>query len=127
GTRVVRADRVAARTAEEPVERLPRGLAAEVPQRDVDGRRGAQLGAAPIGADVSAQRTRMRLDLARVLAEQVAGDCVQVRLHRVGEEERLAEPDESLVGVDEDMDEAWKLVQAERVDAGDLHGLSPRR
>ena len=46
-----------------------------------------------------------------------------MRFDRVGEEERLAEPDETLVGVDEDVHEARKLVQAQRVDARDLHRL----
>ena len=69
----------------------------------------------------------MRFDAARVLAEQVARDRVHVRLDRVGEEERLAEPDETLVGVHEDVDEARELVQPERVDACDLHGHSLAR
>jgi hypothetical protein len=63
---------------------------------------------------------RVPLDPARILAQQVARDRVDVRLDRGREEERLAEPDEALVGVDEDVDEARELVKAERLDAGDL-------
>ena len=69
GARVVRADRIAARAAEDPVQRLPDRLAAEVPQRDVDRRGGTHLRAATRGSDVAAQRARMRFDLARVLTE----------------------------------------------------------
>ena len=106
------------------MQRLPGRLAAEIPQRDVDRRRRAHLRAAACGSDVAAQRACVRLDPARVLTEQVAGDRVDVRFDRVREEERLAEPDESLVGVDEDVHEARELVQAQRVDARDLHSLS---
>ena len=74
------------------MQRLARGLAAQIPQRDVDRRGGAHLGAAARGADVAAQRARVALDSRRVLPEQVAGDRVDVRLDGVGEEERLAEP-----------------------------------
>ena len=103
------------------MERLPCRLAAEIPERDVDGGRSAHLGAARCRADVAAQRASVRLDPAGILAEEIAGDGVQVRLDCVREEERLAEPDETLVGVDEDVDEARELVEPERVDARDLH------
>ena len=109
------------------MERLARRLAGEVPERDVDRRGGPHLGAAPGRADVAAHRARVLLDQARILAEQVAGDRVHVRLGRVGEEERLAEPDEALVGVDEHVDEARELVQPERLDAGDLHSENWKR
>ena len=58
---------------------------------------------------------------------EVAGDRVQVPFDRVGEKERLPEPDQTLVGVHEDVDEARELVQAERVDAGDFHRSSRGR
>ena len=72
-------------------------------------------------ADVAAQRARVRLDRAGILAEEIAGNRMQMRLDGVREEERLAEPDETLVGVDEDVDDARELVETERVDARDLH------
>ena len=110
------------------MERLPGRLAAEIPERDVDRRRGPRLGAAACGADVAAQRACVQFDPPRILPEQVArGDRVHVRLDRVGEEERLAEPDESLVGVHEHVQEARELVQPQRVDARDLHAYSLAR
>ena len=125
GAGVVGADRVAARAAEHAVERLTGCLAAEVPERDVDRRRGACFGAAAGGADVAAQRVGVQFDPPRILPEQVArGDGVHVRLDRVGEEECLAEPDEPLVGVHEHVEEARELVQPQRVDARDLHAGS---
>ncbi len=127
GAGVVRADRIAACAAEDTVQRLPGRLATEVPERDVDRRGRPHLRAAACGSDVAPQGARVRFDPARVLAQQVAGDRVNVRFDRVREEERLAEPDESLVGMDEDVQKARELVQAQRVDARDLHRLSVAR
>jgi hypothetical protein len=73
-------------------------------------------------ADVTAQRGRVALDLRRILAEQVVGDdVVDVGLDRVGEEERLSEPRQPLVGVDDDMDQVRELVRPHGVDAPDPH------
>ena len=109
------------------MERPARGLAGEVPERDVDRRGGAHLGAAAARADVAAQRARVPLDQGGILADQVAGDRMDVRLDRVGEEERLAEPDEPLVGVDEHVHEARELLDAQGVDPRDLHSENWKR
>ena len=64
----------------------------------------------------------MALDLRRVLAEQVVGDrVVDVGLDRVGEEERLPEPSQLLVGVDEDVNQVRELVRSHGVDASNPH------
>jgi hypothetical protein len=69
----------------------------------------------------------MRFDAAGVVSEQAARDRVHMCLDRIGEEERLSQPDETIVGVHEDVDEARELVQPERVDACDLHDCSVAR
>ena len=69
----------------------------------------------------------MRLDASGIRTEQVARDGVHMRLDRVGEEERLSEPDEPLIRVHEHVDEARELVEAERVDSRDLHVPSRAR
>ena len=46
---------------------------------------------------------------------------MEVRLDRPGAEERLAEPDEALVGVHLDEEQVRELAEADRVDPGYAH------
>ena len=63
--------------AEQPPDRLAERLPVYVPERDVDGRVAAHLGAGIARADIdAAEPAVVQLNVARVLAEQIGGDVV---------------------------------------------------
>jgi hypothetical protein len=122
GAGVVDRDRLAARPSEELIERQPAHLSEEIPERDVDRRVATQLDAGARVPEVPAQRGHVTLDLERILPQQVRRDrLVQVRLDGASAEERLSQPDESVVGVHRDEKEVGELLEAQGVDASDLH------
>ena len=62
------------------------------------------------------------VDLKRVLAEEIGRrGLVDVRADRLGAEERLAEPDEPVVGLDLDPGEVRHALDPEGRDAPDSH------
>ena len=94
GAGVVDADRSRERPPSMLGDRLAVRLAEEVPERDVDGRVAAHLGArSSASRDSWRASPLMRLDLQRVAAEQLGRDrLVDVGLDGGGAQERLAEP-----------------------------------
>ena len=123
GTGVVDADPVAAFAAEQLIERLPRRLAEEVPQRDVDRRGGADLDADRLEPEVPLEEVpAVALDLERVLAEEIRrARFVDLSLDRRDRVEGLAQADEALVGVDADPEDVGELAETDRLDRGDFH------
>ena len=78
-----------------------------------------------VEADEGVQRLPVRVDLERVLAEQVLGRrLVHPRRDGLGTEERLAEAADALVGVQADVAEVRELADPDRLELGDLHRSS---
>ena len=93
------------------MDRLAADPAEQVPERDVDRREGAALGAGGAGRERSAPASG--LDPERVLAEQVRGRrLVHPGGDGLGAQERLAEADQPLVGVHADVAEVRELADA---------------
>ena len=92
GAGVVDALPVAAQAAQQLMHRLLRHVAEQVPQRDIDRRRGPGLGAGAGLRHRQVQHFAMEvLDPQRVLAQQACGQRVMdVRLDRAGPVERFA-------------------------------------
>ena len=121
-TGVVDPDRIPRRSAQQLVQRLAGGLAAHVPKRDVDRRGGPHLGSAGATADVGAKLARVTLAVVGILAQQVGRDpAVDMRNHRIGVKEGLAQPDQTIVGMHPHEHQARKLGHLHGVDRGDLH------
>lgn len=123
---VVDADLVAARPAEQRVDRHARGLAEQVPERDVDRGDRADLRARALVADqrhqAALERAVVQVDAPRVAAEQVGRrDLVHVAAYRLGVEAGLAEADQALVGVHAHPGEMRPLRGRDRVDGCDAH------
>jgi hypothetical protein len=97
---VVDADAGAREAAQELVNRLVRGLAEDVPNRNVERREAAHLGAAPGEADVSVQE-RVCRSIASGSWPSRRGALVDVGDRGGRPEERPCEPDQR--GVDMDM------------------------
>ncbi len=126
GAGVVDLDPVAHAAAEQVAERQVRRLAEDVPQRDVDGRAAAHLGARRGKADVAREGALDALDVARVAAqERWRDDAVDMRLGRLRAIERLAEPGQALVRVHLHPEQVGELANPDRLYARDLHGSFP--
>src|SRR6185437_3070886 len=122
GARVVRADPVAAGSAEQLVDRLSAHLSEDVPQGDVDCRTPAVLHGGRAETDEGVQALPVPVDLEWILSEEVAGsDLVHPGGHGLGGEEGFAEADDVLVRVDTDVTEIRELVDDDRLDGCDLH------
>jgi hypothetical protein len=109
------------------MDRLTGGLAEDVPERDVDRRGAAHLGAGARKPQVVVQeRARMAIDRQRVLADQ-ARRCgfVDVGGDRVRPEKGLAQADQTRVGVHVDPEQVGKLVELDGLDRRDSHGALP--
>jgi len=111
------------------MQRLSGRLAEQVPECDVDSRGGAHLHPGAGKAEVLVlQRASMPVHLQRGLSEQQRRHrLVDVRLDRAGTEEGLAQPDQPLVGVDMEPEQIGELAEPDRLEARDLHGVSPLR
>ena len=100
GAGVVGADAVPAEAAEKLVDRLPRRLAEQVPERDVHGRPTPRLGACAGKSDIRSEVPPNALDGAGVAPEQLRRrGLVQIGLDRAGPEKGLAEARQPLVGM----------------------------
>jgi hypothetical protein len=101
---------------------LPGHLAEEVPERDVDRRVAALLGAGRAVADIGRELLGNAVDGERAAAEKLrCRRLVDIGLDRLRREEGLAEANEALIGVDAQPDEVGELVEPDRLDGGDLH------
>lgn len=110
--------------AEELPERLADRLAEHVPEREIEGRGAADLGAGRFEADVVLEEApAVLLDGERVGAEHLRRQrLVDVGGHGRRAEERLAEPDVAGIGVDQHPADVGEFAEGERVDGGDAHG-----
>src|SRR5215207_4525551 len=98
---IVDADIVPSRAAEQRVEWLAGRLPDNVPERHVDRRGGADLGAGAAEADIRPCRAGQRLDAARVRADEGGRDpLVDVGVDRGTAEPALANADQALVSMD---------------------------
>ena len=124
--RVVGANRLLGASADQLVDRHSERLAADVPQRHVEGGQGAQLHTepTPAGQVVGVQRVPVAFHVERVLPQQDGcGVVVNVRGDRVGRVVRVARAHQALVGRYLDEDEVREVGELEGSDSGDLHGL----
>jgi len=97
-------------------------LTDNVPDRHVDRRGGADLGAGAAEADIRPCRAGQRLDAARVRANEGGRDpLVDVGVDRGTAEPALAKPDQALVGMDANPDQRRTRGEAYCLDLGDLH------
>ena len=79
-------------------------------------------------ADVADQVGVVPVDEQRILAQQAGGDdAVDVTLGRVRAVKSLAQPDQSLVGVDLHPEQVRELVDAQGFQGGDFHVASVGR
>jgi hypothetical protein len=110
------------RAPEKLVQRKRGRLAKDVPQRHVDHRPAAILGARAEVADERSQLVPVVVDAKRIPAEEVgSGGLVDPRDHRLGAEEALAHTDESFVGVDLQIGDVGKLPDEDGLDLCDPH------
>src|SRR5215204_1270214 len=122
GAGIVDADIVPGRAAEQRVEWLAGRLPDNVPERHVDRRGGADLGAGAAEADIRPCRAGQRLDAASVRADEGGRDpLVDVGVDRGTAEPALAKPDQALVSMDANPDQRQARGEAHRLDLGDLH------
>src|SRR5215208_2468908 len=122
GAGIVDADIVPGRAAEQRVEWLAGRLPDNVPERHVDRRGGADLGAGAAEADIRPCRAGQRLDAASVRADEGGRDpLVDVGVDRGTAEPALAKPDQALVSMDANPDQRRARGEAHRLDLGDLH------
>ena len=112
--------------AEQPPQRLAQRLPINVPERDVDGRIAAHLGAGVARADIdAAERAVVQFDVARVLAEQIGRDVVvDVACDRTGRPEGLAGADDAGIGMDAQPEQEREFRKLQRLDRDDLHRFS---
>ena len=115
--------------AEQPPDRLAERLAVDIPERDVDRRIAAHLGAGIARADIdAAQRAVVQLDVARILADQIGGDIVvDVAGDRTRRPEGLAGADDAGIGVDAQPEQERKFGQLQRFERRRLSLLLPPR
>ena len=115
--------------AEQIVDRLPQGLAADVPERELDRGYGAVEDRAAARILVAVHRLNESLDIERRSAEHIAGghvvdgggDGSRLPLHRA-----LAEPGEAGIGVHAGENEIVPpMADQKHFDAGDFHALPP--
>ena len=86
------------------------------------GRAAAHFGARSDEADVADEMRLVRLDVARVLADQVGRDeAVDVAFGGGRTVERLAEARDALVGLDLHPEDVGKLLRADGLDGRDFH------
>ena len=126
GAGVVDANVLAARAAEQVVDRLTARLTGNVPKSDVHGRVPAGLGTGAAVADEEVvERPRVLVDLERILADEMRRDrLVDVRLDREWPDARLAEADQALIGVHPQPQLLAISVEPDRLDCSDLHARS---
>src|SRR5690606_39261990 len=125
GAGVVRPHRFADLAAEQLAQRLPHRLAEDVPEREVDRRAAAHLGAAAAVAEVADQVRLVPFDVARVLAHEVRRDgLVHVRFGGLRAVEGLAQADQAFVGMQAHPQDVGMRIQAYGLDLGDLHLVS---
>src|SRR5258707_10529572 len=121
GAGIVDAELVARETAEELRHRLAERLAEQIPQREIDRRVAADLDAArrepvEMAADAVGQRIVMAIDLARVLAEKVGrAGRVDIGSDRLRVADRLAETDDSVIGMEPQPDEIGESGALDRL------------
>ena len=101
----------------------PRVLAGDVPEGDVDGADGTCLGAAvAIGVDGGEHCVPVALDVEGALPQQQGGKLVVDEgadgARRVG---GLAQPDQTVVGVDTQPERVRMAPEPDRLQAGDFH------
>ncbi len=124
GAGVVGADARPREAAEKLRDRLPRRLAEQVPQRDVERRVAADLGAGGAEPDIEGQVLGDPVDGERIAAEELWRDrLVHIGFNGLRQEERLAEADQPLVRVDAEPQEVGEFFEPDRFDGGDLHGF----
>ena len=126
---VVGADAIAARPAQQLMDRLLHRLAEDVPQGEIDHRRRAHLGAGAGEAQVAVhQLAIVQLDRQRVLAQQVRRDqVVDLRLHRQRAARGLPQSHQPCVGVDLSQQQIGPARQPDGLDGADLHSCSAWR
>ena len=123
---VVDADGVAALAAQSRVHRHASGFAKEIPQGDVNGRIAARLDARAAPAQITGQITRSGFDGQRILPNELgSGPLVQIGLDGLRAHKRLAQADQTLVGVQPDPQDIGKLAQPNGFKLRDLHRLTP--
>ena len=117
GAGVVGADRLPGEAAEQLRDRLARGLAEYVPERDVEGRVAAHLGAARAEAEIADEVGGQQVDRQRVAADDTRRDIfVQIFLDGARAVEGFAEAGDAFVGVHLDPQEVGSLLDADGLD-----------
>ena len=121
GAGVVDADVVAAFATQGGVQRHVGRLAKNVPQRDVNGRVAARLGAGATPAQVAGELPVAGFDRQRVFAQQLrAGPLMDVSLHRLRTHKGFTQTDQSLVGVDAHPHDVGELIEPQGFNFGNF-------
>lgn len=122
--RVVDRQAVARTAAQQFEDRAAGRLPEDVPQRGIDGGDRADLDAraSEPGRIAIVERGPEPLDLRRVLTEQLRrGPLVKIAADRRGHHERVAGADETLIGLDPNVEDVRGVGEVDRLDAGDPH------
>ena len=123
GAGVVDADAIANLAAKELVDRAGRGLAQEIPQGDIDGRRAAHRDRGTRESDeVLMQGLVESRDRERILSQDPRRDrFMDEGFHRLHSHTGLSEADEPLVRMTLQKENAGKLSQPDCLETGYLH------
>jgi hypothetical protein len=104
------------------MDRLIGRLTPQVPECDVHRRERAHFGPRAPATEIAIERAPVCLHLKRILPQQIWGNrLMYVRFDWSGPHERLAEPDQSLVGLDSHPDEVSVFSQPDRLYGCDDH------
>ena len=118
---------LAREAAEKLRDRLPGDLAEEIPERDVERRIAPDLRAGRAESDIAGQVLGDPVDGERIATEKLRSDqLVHIGFDGLRQEERLAQSDEPLVGVDAKPKQVGEFVEPDRFDGGDLHAAAPQ-
>ena len=102
-------------------------LARQVPERHIDRGESPDLGTGAGKTGIGMHLAIQLGDSGRILSQYQGSDpLVQIGLDRAAAEVGLAKPDQPLVRMDKNPDQAWPAFQAEAFQLGDLHAPRSR-
>ena len=118
GTCVVDANARTREPAEQLRDRLPGDLAEKIPERDVESGIPSDLGAGGPKADITGEILGDPVDRKRIATQELWSDrLVHIGFDGFGQEERFAQSDKPLVGVNAKPEQVCELFEPDRFDA----------